>query len=448
MTLRGRLTLVAAVAVAVAIALASAVAYVAVRGELVGQVDDALLRRAAVTSLAFGELDATLDIDPAGYVVQVVLPTGRALHTPTETISLPVSDAARDVAAGRRDGFFSDRRISGVHVRVLTVPLRRGIALQVARPLDEVDRVLRRLGLVLLLVVAGGIGLAAALGWMVARAALSPVHRLTEAAERVAQTRDLAHRIESAGSDELGRLAASFNSMLEALDSSLSAQRQLVADASHELRTPLTSLRTNIDVLTRTERLPADQRSRILSDISTQLEELTVLLGDLIDLARNEERTEAAEEVRLDRVVEVAAERVRARWPGVRFSTELEPTLVRGVPARLERAVGNLLDNAGKWSPPGGDVEAHLAGGELVVRDHGPGIASEDLPFVFDRFYRSPAARQLPGSGLGLAIVRQVAETHGGSVHAEVAEDGGARLRFVLPAIRFSPSESMTESMP
>jgi two-component system sensor histidine kinase MprB len=267
---------------------------------------------------------------------------------------------------------------------------------------------------------------------LIARTAISPVRRLTETAERVTATRDLSERIPAPGRDEVGRLAASFNSMLGTLDDSLRAQTQLVADASHELRTPLTSLRTNVEVLQRAEDLSEAERARMLSEIRSQAEELSELLADLLDLSRTERVT--PEPVQLDEVVETALERTRKSANGVRFDAHLEPTTVNGVSTRLERAVANLLDNAVKWSPPDGTVEVDLSGGELRVRDHGPGISQDDLPRVFDRFYRAPSARGVPGSGLGLAIVRQVVEEHGGSVSAENAPDGGARFRVRLTA--------------
>jgi len=237
------------------------------------------------------------------------------------------------------------------------------------------------------------------------------------------------------GSDELSRLAASFNTMLGVLEASLSTQRQLVADASHELRTPLTSIRTNIEVMSRSDGLSIEERRELLKDVIAQLEDLSVLVGDLVELARGSEPKLEPEDVRLDEVVERAVDVARRRSPGVLFTASLEPTMVRGVPSRLERAVGNLLDNGAKWSPPEQKVEVTLRGGELWVRDHGPGIDEADLPFVFDRFYRSPSARGLPGSGLGLAIVRQVAESHGGRVSAEPAPGGGALFRLSLPTL-------------
>jgi two-component system sensor histidine kinase MprB len=278
------------------------------------------------------------------------------------------------------------------------------------------------------------VGLAAALGLLVARAALAPVRRLTETAERVSETRDLSERIDVDGKDELSRLATSFNTMLAALEESTRAQRQLVADASHELRTPLTSVRTNIEVLASDRALPAGERSRLLSDVVEQLSEMTTLIAELIELARAEQQTAAPEDVRLDLLAADAIERARRNQPGFTFNADLYESIVRGVPGTIERAISNLLDNAAKWSPPGAEIEVEVRDGQVTVRDHGPGIAEEDLPYVFDRFYRARGARGMPGSGLGLAIVRQVAEAHGGVVAAEQAEGGGTRIVLSLGA--------------
>jgi two-component system, OmpR family, sensor histidine kinase MprB len=222
--------------------------------------------------------------------------------------------------------------------------------------------------------------------------------------------------------------------MLGALEDSARAQRQLVSDASHELRTPLTSLRTNIEVLARDEALPEGDREALLRDVTEQLTEMTALIAELVELARGDQAPADPEDVRLDLVTAEAIERTRRNRPGVTINSTLEESLVRGVPATIERAISNLLDNAAKWSPPGGEVDVRVDGGDVVVRDHGPGIDADDLPFVFDRFYRAPSARGMPGSGLGLAIVRQVAESHGGTVTAEPAEGGGTRMTLSLPA--------------
>ena len=448
MSFRARLTLVAAAAVAVAVAISSVAVYVAARTILRGQVDDALRDRLEVVyraplsaDLPPGRLVNRLvlpleDVPFGGFegFVQLVGPEGGAALPREEEIGLPVTERAREVAAGRADEYFEDMTVARTHVRVLTAPFQPELAVQIARPLDEVDRTLKRLRYVLAAFTLAGIALAALLGGIVARAALAPVRRLSDATTHVAATQDLSRRVSAGGRDELSRLAESFNTMLGALDRSRRAQRQLVEDASHELWTPLTSLRTNVEVLSRGNGLPPGDRERMLADMLAQLEELTALVTDLVELARGNEPAlgEAIDAVRLDVLVQEAVDRARRHAPGVRFEARLEPTVVRGVPQRLTRAVGNLLDNAAKWSPDGGTVEVETRDGQVIVRDHGPGIAPDDLPHVFDRFYRAPAARGLPGSGLGLAIVRQVAESHGGRVTAESADGGGALLRLEL----------------
>jgi two-component system sensor histidine kinase MprB len=273
---------------------------------------------------------------------------------------------------------------------------------------------------------------------------VKPLADLDAATEHVARTRDLSKRIDTDGGDELSRLAGSFNTMLEQLEASSRAQRQLVADASHELRTPLTMLRTNLEVLERSETVRGTPQHRIVGDVVGQLEELTVLVEDLVELAREDDGPEPfAEDVRLDEIVDGVIERARRRHPKRIFNIESEPAIVHAVPAKLDRAIANLVDNAEKWSPPRGPIDIDVrATGEVVVRDRGPGIDPKDLPFVFDRFYRAPAARGLPGSGLGLAIVRHVAETNGGSVTAENAEGDGARLTLSLPSNELSKPRS------
>jgi two-component system sensor histidine kinase MprB len=285
---------------------------------------------------------------------------------------------------------------------------------------------------ILLAIAASGSALAAVLGLGVAKTALGPTRRLTETAEEIAATHDLGRRVETGRSDELGRLAAAFNSMLAALERSVDAQRRLVADASHELRTPLTSLRTNIELLGRSEQLPDDERKKLLDDVDGELDELSRLVADVVDLARDGEPEQFLEDVRLDLLVLDAVERASRHTPDVRFETDLTETVVHGSSERLYRAVANILDNAAKWSPAGAVVEVRVADGEVIVRDHGAGIAADEVGHVFDRFYRSPAARGMPGSGLGLAIVRQVAESHGGRALAEPADGGGTIVRLQL----------------
>jgi two-component system, OmpR family, sensor histidine kinase MprB len=319
-------------------------------------------------------------------------------------------------------------------VRVYTRAIGDRQALQVARPVDEVDAAINRLGWILGGVGLGGVGLAAALGLVVTRTATRPLRELSDAADHVARTRDLSRRIDAEGDDDLSRLASSFNTMLEALERSMAAQRQLVADASHELRTPLTSVRTNIEVLASSNGMPEGERERLLASTTQQLEELSRLVGDLVDLARDRDAAEEhSEPVRLDTLVSEAVERARRLNPDRAFETSLEPSVVTAAPGRLDRAVGNLLDNAAKWSPPGEAIEVSVRDGIVTVRDHGPGIESSDLPHVFDRFYRAPSARGTPGSGLGLAIVKQVADTSGGDVSVKSAAGAGTTMRLRLP---------------
>ncbi len=378
-----------------------------------------------------------------GYV-QLFQSNGQVLRSEAKGSQLPVTAATRAVAAGRRDAFFSDATVGGTPLRILTERAPAGGVWQVALPLTDVDSTLTHLKLVLALVCLGGIALAAVLGLLVSRTALVPVRRLTGAVERVTRTQDLGHRIEAGEADELGRLAESFNTMLAALERSRLAQRQLVSDASHELRTPLTSVQANLDALALGERLPAGERARTLAAARAQLRELTVLVGDLVDLSKTEVEAVEVEDVRLDLAAAGALQRARLHAPECRIVLDAEPCLVRAAPARLDRAIANLLDNACKWNPSapaGGPVEVRVRGGAVEVRDHGPGIAAEDLPRVFDRFYRAPAARGRPGSGLGLAIVRQMAEAHGGAVHAANDPGGGARLTLELPALPMTAAE-------
>jgi two-component system sensor histidine kinase MprB len=459
MTLRRRLTVTAAVAVAATVVAGSVVVYVVVRDSLLDEVDSSLAETASGATIRAArspsrvapadrgraprrrgiELDLPTPALGAPFGVgQVVDASGRVVPGSGENGRLPVSEAVREVAAGTRDDFAEDVRLAdGSELRVLTVNTGPGQALQVARSLDETDAALDRLLIVLAVVCAAGIALAAVLGALVSRSAVAPVGRLTAAAEHVTRTRDLGRRIDAGGSDdELGRLATSFNAMLAELEAAIASQRQLVADASHELRTPLTSLQTNIEVLAARNGLGEEDRRRLLADLVSQLGELRTLVDNLVDLAREPDPAPAEpdETVRLDVLAAEAVERARRRARETRFELSLAPCAVTGSPQSLERALDNLLDNAVKWSPPGGVVDLSVThAGVLCVRDRGPGIDAADAPHVFERFYRARAARAMPGSGLGLAIVRQVAEAHGGAVRATTAAGGGAMIEMSLP---------------
>jgi two-component system sensor histidine kinase MprB len=345
------------------------------------------------------------------------------------------------VAAGHIGEIVRDQRVGGVRWRILTTPLREGGAVELGRSEASIDGVLARLRIILALLCVGGVALAVALGRLVSRNVVAPIVGVTEAARHIEETEDLGRRIEVSSQDEVGELAARFNAMLDTLERSIGAQRQLVADASHELRTPVTSLRTNIEVLADDE-LPSDERARLLDDVTQQVEELGSLVADLIELARGDEPRRETEDVRLDALVREAIARAARHAPDVEFRADLHPVVVEGTPDRLARAVNNLLDNAARHSRPGGLVEVSAGPSGVAVRDHGEGVDEGDLPHLFDRFYRGAAARGLPGTGLGLAIVRQVAEQHGGSVRAENAEGGGARFELSLPAAAPAPSLS------
>ncbi|HEY3551544.1 MAG TPA: HAMP domain-containing sensor histidine kinase [Gaiellaceae bacterium] len=434
MTLRARLTLVAAGVVAVVVALACATTYFVMRHELQSQLDGSLRSTARTVQGNLGHIGSE---DYGGNAVEVIDTRGNVQGSNLRE-PLPHDASILAVAKGSTSGFYRDITVQGFHLREYVAPVADnplGIvdeAVVVVRNLQEMDRALDRLRLILILVSLGAIGLAAAAGALVSGATLAPVRRLTAAAERIAETGEPSERVPEGGRDELARLGASFNTMLASLEESLATQRRFVADASHELRTPLTSLQTNIDVLRGAVELSPDQRRRLLDDLHRESQEMRGLIAGLLELARGGAQVERAE-FQFDELVEDALERARTRFPAVSWQNDrLEPTVVDGYRDRMERAVWNLLENAGKWSGEGGAVEVSLAGGELQVRDHGPGFAEEDRPLVFDRFYRSAAARSMPGAGLGLAIVREVAEAHGGTVEAENAGGGGALVRLSL----------------
>jgi two-component system sensor histidine kinase MprB len=440
-SLRVRLTLAAATAVALAVLLGAGYSYVSVRDQLQRQVDERLQDQAQRVSDSrfFGRVLGPTPSSPLAAeqpFVQLVGADGTTTRPANQHSRIPVDATDRAVAAGRIDKRFRDATVQGQHVRVITLPAAPGVAIQLTRSLSEVDHNLSDLRLRLVLAGLGGVALAAALGLLVSRSALRPVRRLTEAAEHVAETQDLSASIEVHGRDEVARLATSFNEMLDALNRSRVQQRQLVADAGHELRTPLTSLRTNIEVLARQDAMPAQDRECLLSDAVAQLEELTVLVGDLVELAREDHASgaDSMTDLRLDDVVERAVDRARLHAPELHIRIrENMPATARGNRALLDRAVANILDNACKWSPPAGDIDVSLSRGRITVRDHGPGIEADDLPHVFDRFYRAPSARAMPGSGLGLAIVRNAALVHDGTVTAARAPGGGTLVTLRIP---------------
>ena len=488
---RTRVALVAALAVAAAVVVSSAVVFVVVRHDLIGTVDAALEHHANLLQKRRAQRGALAGIEPphrgraalgtAPILAQVVTAGGTVAARAQVQPQLPVDPAVLAVAAGHEGSYFTGATVGTAPVRMLVTPFGPGYALEEIRPISEIDADLGRLATVLIVTSAAGVVTALLLGAGVAGVALRPVRRLTHAAERVASTRDLAQEIHVGGSDELARLAASINTMLGALDASQRAQRQLVADASHELRTPLTSLHTNVEVLAEAPQMDPAARHQLVTDLAAQLDAISRLLADLVELARHDDRSTqsvATEPVPLDAIVDEGLLQAGLNHPTIRFRSSSVPAETPGVATDLQRMVTNLLDNAAKWSPPGGTVEVSVAlepagappygtsssapaaqrsaemptrpgpgrkagpgpgrqaGGRMVVlgvSDHGPGIATEDLPHIFDRFYRGRGARQLPGSGLGLAIVHRIVDEHGGDVHAEPVPGGGARIVVRLP---------------
>ncbi|HWF74735.1 MAG TPA: HAMP domain-containing sensor histidine kinase [Solirubrobacteraceae bacterium] len=360
---------------------------------------------------------------------ELITPRGHVCLASQETKTVPADAQARALAAKGQGSYLTDKQVGTYHLRVLVTGVGSAGALAVALPLNDVDTTLHSQLLLLLAIGAAGIVLAAALGILVARTALTPIARFTRRTEAVASGADPSQRLDVKGRDELARLAGTFNSTLDALERSVESQRNLVADASHELRTPIATLRANLQLLREEERLSQLDRDALREDMISELDELTGLVGDVVELARGRQPTAELHDVRVDLVAGDLIERTTRRAPGLTFNAGLEPTLVRGEADRIGRAVNNLLDNARKWSPPDGVIDVELRDGTLTVRDHGPGFHEEDLLYVFDRFHRAKDARGKPGSGLGLAIVRQAAEAHGGFAKAANAEGGGAVLR-------------------
>jgi two-component system sensor histidine kinase MprB len=436
MRLRTRVTLAAGLAVLVAVLAVSIAVYVVVRGNLYEQVDDSLSHRqlggrilAHDTSTVPEHLPLVQD------VFMQVVDRDRGIVTTFDDRPLPVTAEVVAVARGEREETFFDADVNGTSVRVYAISAGEGMALQVGRSLTEVEQALRQLVLTLAVISLAAVGLAALIGRLVAAAAAAPVHRVAEAADTVAQTGELSHHIAVPSGDDLGRLAASFNRMLDALSESLAQQRQLVADASHELRTPLATVRTNVEVLARVDELPPGDRAMLIQETVAQVAELTRLVGDLVELARGDGQEEPFTVVDLEELTRGAADVAGRNHPSIAFRVDGVPSPIRGAPARVSRAISNLVDNAAKWSPRGAEVEISVRDGAVTVKDHGPGIDTADLPHVFDRFYRSPRARTMSGSGLGLAIVKQIAESHGGTITAATATGGGALFVLKFPTV-------------
>ncbi|MEU1298999.1 sensor histidine kinase [Streptomyces shenzhenensis] len=466
--IRSRLSLLVAAAVAFAVAAVSVTCWFIVQGKLYEQIDNDLKKSVSARPQNLDNIQRALNnctqtpqsaVNGFGNTYsQVVTSDGTACLFQSSVGRIKVTRTDEDVinnADGSRGVFHNGSDADGNRVRVLTVPLtisspvsETNAALMAAVPLRGTETTLKDLALVLLLVSGIGVVGAGAAGLAVARAGLRPVDKLTEAVEHVARTEDLTIRIpvEDDSEDEIARLSRSFNSMTSALASSRELQQQLIADAGHELRTPLTSLRTNVELLTRSEEtgrpLPPADRKALLASVKAQMTELASLIGDLQELSRSEgQRGERVQVIAFHDTVETALRRARLRGPELTITADLAPWYVRAEPSALERAIVNILDNAVKFSPDGGRVDVALGKGVLTVRDHGPGIAVEELPHVFDRFWRSPSARALPGSGLGLSIVARTVQQAGGEVSLSPAEGGGTVATVRLPGAPTAPPE-------
>ena len=465
--IRSRLALLVAAAVAFAVAAVSVTCWFIVQGKLYDQVNDDLnemARRPGTVPQLLQRCTQTPQQNAQNYpgrndYVQAIKESGDPCVDPNSPGTIKATDSDKNVIKAAkvlqgtiRNGTDED----GETVRVLTLYLGvdqndgKGVAVQLAVPLKGTQSTLNELALILLLVSGIGVIGAGAAGLAVARAGLRPVDKLTEAVEHVARTEDLSIRIpvEEDAEDEVARLSRSFNSMTSSLANSRELQQQLIADAGHELRTPLTSLRTNIELLTRSEEtgrpIPEADRKALLASVKAQMTELASLIGDLQELSRSEgQRGERVQVIALEDTVESALRRARLRGPELTITADVQPWYVRSEPAALERAVVNILDNAVKFSPEGGSIEVQLTEGVLTVRDHGPGIPADELPHVFDRFWRSPSARALPGSGLGLSIVARTIEQAGGQVTLSHAQGGGTIATVQLPGAPTPPPEAV-----
>jgi two-component system sensor histidine kinase MprB len=460
MSLRRRITAAAALAVAAVAVTMGVTGYLSTRSHLIGELQQELRARAAPflqshpsggRRLGSSRVAAGTSTGPSlppapafggapGYF-QFVHPNGTVSLGSGGSVRLPVDARVLSIARRARGSFFTTATVGGVHVEVLTVgdPYDH-YAVQVALPLTGIDSVLHGLLLTYALLVGAGVLLAGLLGAAIARSALAPIERFSAETEHVISALDRPRRLEETGASELHRLAASFNQTLDALERSIQAQRHLIADASHELRTPLAALRSNIQIFLDAHRLPAEEREGLQQAIVAELDELTQLVADVVELARGSAPNEHMEAIELDVIVREAVARAQRRAAQLQFSLELDPTVIVNAPDRVTRAVTNVIDNARKWSPPDGRVEVTLRDGTISVRDHGPGFSEAHLHQVFDRFYRAEEARRMPGSGLGLAIVKQAAEAHGGCAEASNAPDGGAVLR-----ISFGPATGAVE---
>lgn len=443
MRFRTRVALIIAGSIGVVVAALAGAVYLYIGNELNSSLDRSL--RVALQDVVRHQADGDNDADDkpgalpqlqivprpgdANYFVQLVLADGRITLPEGAEGSLPITQPVLDLAGKGGASFVYETEINDVHVRVLAAPYAQGQVVLIAAPAVELDNTLQRLQLAALVLGAGGALLGAVIGVLATGATISPVRRLTGAAERVARTRDLTMRLPVKGKDEISRLTATFNDMLQALRDAEEAQRRLVADASHELRTPLASLRVNVELLAgEAGELDSAEREEVLRDIVSQAGDLGAMMTNIFELARGEERREAVDFEAAEMVL-AAVETARRDWPDVDFIPNVAPWVINGDRQRFSRAVVNLLNNAAKYAGATGPIDVTLRAGVVQVADRGPGIPDDELERVFDRFHRAPRATDapdVPGSGLGLAIVRQAMDDLGGTAYAAHREGGGS----------------------
>jgi two-component system sensor histidine kinase MprB len=461
MSLRRQITAATTVAVAAVALMVGVAGYLSAQSHLIGDTRSQLRLRAksflqanngsAGTPSGSGKdhMDGTPRAPAFGGApgdFQVVFANGTVTAVGSATHDLPVTAQVKAIARTGRGSFYQSVTVKGTHLEMLTVASPKDhAAVEVALPLTEVDSVLHGLLITYALLVAAGVTLAGLIGTLVARAALRPIYRFTDRTEVVTRDLHTSVRLEGGGATELQRLAGSFNQTLDALERSIQAQRHLIADASHELRTPMAALRSNIQIFLEAEALPPEERAELQEAIVAELDELTQLVADVLDLARGASPSDHIEAIELDVLVHEAITRARRRAPQLEFEAELEPTVISNAPERVARAIGNVIENACKWSPPDRPVEVTLRDGVFRVRDYGPGFKPSDIAHVFDRFYRADESRRLPGSGLGLSIVRQAAEAYGGNALAKNAPDGGAVIEVVFGS---RPAEGLVQKPP
>ena len=444
MSIRRRITVAAAIAVAVAVLVMMVGAFFAVRRQLLVPIDASLEQRAeAIARIPTGDLrengsrpsrNVFVPGRPGEFDVvyyQIVLPSGTVVNVGDDGLVLP-SPSDRDL--DDRGTTLRSAWVGDVHLRIATVyQPQSGVYVQLGRSLTEADQTLRRLAG--LLVVGGAVGIAVAigLGILVSRSAVGPIDDLRVAVSGITESDALGTRLDVVGDDEVAQLATAFNGLLSQLQRSKEQQVRLVRDAGHELRTPLTALRMNLEILQRHE-VPAEERTAMLNAAHAEVEELSDLVAEVVDLATDRYEEEPFTDVDLAEVCMVVVDRLHRR-NGRHVTSVVEPSVVRGKRDALDRAITNVIANADTWAPDAGTIELIVAGGTVTVRDTGPGFADDDLPHVFERFYRSDLARAKPGSGLGLSIVDQIVMDHGGTVFARNRSDGrGAVVGFTIPA--------------